>query len=318
MNKNNLVLVLSQQFNYEKLIVPDCGPAFSQGLGIETVKISEADWTSSRVWILDNRLSQAEWHEVLPAISENRQTKFLVRIIDPYWESAEKTSQLHFAFRCASLPNVGYLSPYQPEEVVGFLADAARSRNSFFVSPYPYERKHELDLDRASIRRRRGMALAGIPNQSIYPYRFFMDHKRKFDFRLWLKVSTLRHPGYPDLGMPLLHRKVGKSFIEWLAEYESCFLCPGRCHLEFLKYRECAYAGSCPVGAVPRTMSKELASLIVPLDWQDYRAKRDHWLRMSQEELKVRALAYREAMRKERDPDLLRTELLKQLPAWRI
>jgi hypothetical protein len=65
-------------------------------------------------------------------------------------------------------------------------------------------------------------------------------------------------------------------------------------------------------------MSNELASLIIPLDWQDYRCKRDRWLTLSRAELKDRALAYREAMRKERDPALLRSQLMEKLAAWRI
>jgi hypothetical protein len=118
--------------------------------------------------------------------------------------------------------------------------------------------------------------------------------------------------------MSLSHDKVGESFVQWLAGYESCYLCPSRCRLEFIKYRECAYAGCCPVGAAPGTMTGELSDLIVPLDWQDYRAKRDRWLAMSPNDLKNRALAYREAMRRERDPQLLRSQLMERLADWRI
>jgi len=65
-------------------------------------------------------------------------------------------------------------------------------------------------------------------------------------------------------------------------------------------------------------MSGELSSLIVPLDWQGYQAKRDFWLGMSRAEIKKKAWAYREAMRKERDPQVLRTQLLESLAGWRI
>lgn len=318
MNSSECVLVLSDLCDYERLIVPDCGPAYSKALGIESVVLSKADWTDSRVWVLDNRLTEDEWHEVMRVIAANRHTKFLARIIDPYWENAAKTAQLHFAFRCASFSNVGYLSPYQAEEAVDFLADAALSRKAFFVSPYPYDRSQEVGFDESWEARSRGMALAGIPNATIYPYRSFMHRKRRSDLRLWGRVGVLRHPGYPDLGMALSHNKVGPSFVEWLAAYESCYLCPSRCHLEFIKYRECAYAGCCPVGAAPRTMSEELADLIMPLDWQDYRAKRNRWLGMSRAELKEQAQAYREAMRRERNPASLRSQLMEKLAAWRI
>lgn len=311
-------MVLSGECDYGRLLVPDCGPYYSNALGIESVVVGKADWSAGTAWIIDTRLSEEEIVTVADAIRQNPTTRFLVYVVDPYWENAAKTAQLHFAFRCAALPNVGYLSPYQPEEVVEFLADAALSRAAFFVSPYPYNREDEVDFDETWTERRRGTALAGIPNESIYPYRSFMHRKRRGDPRLWGRVGVLRHPGYPDLGMTLSHDKVGPSFVEWLAGYESCYLCPSRCHLEFIKFRECAYAGCCPLGAAPGTMSPELASLITPLDWRDYRAKRNRWLDMSRTELKERAHAYREAMRKERDPALLRSQLMEKLAAWRI
>lgn len=311
-------MVLSGECDYGRLLVPDCGPFYSNALGIESVVIGKADWSAGTVWIIDTRLSEEEIVTVADAIRQNPATRFLVYVVDPYWENAAKTAQLHFAFRSAAIPNVGYLSPYQPEEVVDFLADGALSRKAFFTSPYAYNRENEVDFERTWMGRRRGMALAGIPNPTVYPYRSFIHRKRLYDLRLWRKVGMLRHPGYPDLGMTLSHDRVGPSFIEWLAAYESCYLCPSRCHLEFLKYRECAYAGCCPVGAAPGTMSPELAGLIVLLDWQDYRAKRNRWLGMSSAELKERAQGYREAMRKERDPASLRSQLMKKLAAWRI
>jgi hypothetical protein len=314
----NLVFVLSEVCNYERLIGQDCGPFYSKALGIDSVALNEASWSSATVWIIDTRLTEQEISVVTAAIRAKPATRFLIYVVDPYWETAEKTDQLHFAFRCATFPNVGYLSPYQPEEVVNFLADAGNARKAFFVSPYAYNRENEMHFEDTWTRRRRGVALTGIPNESVYPYRSFLHRKRRNDLRLWGKVEVLQHPGYPDLGMTLAHDIVGDSFVQWLAGHESCYLCPSRCRLEFIKYRECAYAGCCPVGVMPRTMSSELASLIVPLDWQDYQAKRDFWLGMSRYELKEKAWAYREAMRRERDPQLLRTQLLERLAAWRI
>jgi hypothetical protein len=312
-----LCMVLSGECGYERLLVPDCGPFYAQALGIDCVKLCEASWSPDCAWIIDTRLTEEEVGVVTAAIRANPSTRFLIYVVDPYWETADKTNQLHFAFRCAAFPNVGYLSPYQPEEVVGFLADAGNARNAFFVSPYPYNRENEVDFEETWAKRRRGVALAGIPNQSIYPYRSFLHRKRRTDVRLWGKVGVLQHPGYPDLGMSLSHDMVGESFVQWLAGYESCYLCPSRCRLEFIKYRECAYAGCCPVGAAPDTMTGELADLIVPLDWQDYRSKRDRLLAMSRNDLKERARAYREAMRRERGPELLRSQLTERLAAWR-
>ncbi len=310
-------MVLSGECDYSRLLVPDCGPFYAKALGIDCVKLCEASWSPDCAWIVDTRLTGDEVAIAATAIRANPSTRFLIYVVDPYWETAEKTTQLHFAFRCAAFPNVGYLSPYQPEEVIGFLADAGNARNAFFVSPYPYNRENEVCFEETWAKRKRGVALAGIPDQSIYPFRSLIHRKRRADVRMWGKVGLLQHPGYPDLGMSLSHNRVGDSFVQWLAGYESCYLCPSRCRLEFIKYRECAYAASCPVGASPRTMSEMLSKLIVPLDWQDYRFKRDHWLAMSPNDLEERALAYREAMRRERNPDLLRGQLMERLAAWR-
>lgn len=315
---NRIVLLLSQEFNYDKIIVPDCGPFYSRSLGISSTKIETADWDPSVTWIVDNRMTEKELQIILHVISKKKQTKFLIRIVDPYWETAISTPQLRFAFKISSLHNVGFLSPYQPEEAVSFLFETSLISKKFFVSPYPYNKDDELEFESSWKRRKRGCALAGRPDKSIYPYRSFLRRKKWTDLRIWGKVGMLCHPGYPDLGVGLTHNKVGGSFISWLASYESAYLCPSRCHLEFLKYRECAYAGCCPIGAMPRTMSGELSSLILPLDWQGYQAKRDFWLGMSRAEIKKKAWAYREAMRKERDPQVLRTQLLERLAGWRI
>lgn len=310
-------LIVSEKFNYEKAIVPDCGYEYARALGISSVPISKADFSSSSIWIIDNRIEATEHSFLLPLLARHKQTKTLIRVIDPYWETADTTPHLHFAFKASRLPNVGFLSPYQPEEVIKFLSDNALSTGAFFVSPYPYEKENEIEIEATWEKRSKKIALSGRRNAEVYPYREFMYRKRWTDPNMWGMIRTLTHPGYPDLNHALLHKRVGRSFVEWLSRSEVCYLCPSRCHLEFLKYRECAYAGCCPAGVPPKTMDTYLRDIILRLDLTCYQYNRDFVLEQSKQDRMKRALAFRQAMQKKRDPKRLREKLLTELSAWK-
>ena len=314
---DKLHLIVSEKFNYKQTIVPDCGYEYAKALGISSVPISKADFSSSGIWILDNRIEETENALLLPLLAKHKKTKILIRVIDPYWETADATPHLHFAFKASRLPNVGFLSPYQPEEVVKFLFDNALQTGGFFVSPYPYEKESELEIEATWEKRSKKIALSGRRNANVYPYRESMYRKQWADLKMWGKFRILNHPGYPDLNNALLHKKVGRSFVEWLSKSEICYLCPSRCHLEFLKYRECAYAGCCPAGVPPKTMDTHPKDIFLRLELSDYHYNRDFVLKQSKQERMERALAFRQAMQRERDPKRLREKLLTELSAWK-
>jgi hypothetical protein len=312
-----IALVLSDVCDHSKILVPDSGPDYGEAMGFEMVQLKDADWNASRLWMIDLRLVEEEFAVVETAMRKNPDTTFLLRMVDPYWESAIDKINTTIVFRHITTPNVGYVSGYQPEEATALLAEACKAQGKLFVCPNAYDKRREVPLDESWFRRKRQIALAGAQNPKLYIYRDFLRRKLKVDFRWWGKVATLPHPGYADIGQKSTHSIKGDDFIAWMARHQMCFLCPGRCHLEFLKYRECAYAGCAPVGAVPKTVSAEVAHQIVPLDWHDYRAKRDALLSMHPEKLYDRAIAYREGFARDRDPALLRDRLCAEVARWR-
>jgi hypothetical protein len=312
-----IALVLSDVCDHSKILVPDSGPDYGEAMGFEMVQLRDADWNAARLWMIDLRLVEEEFRVVEEAIWKNPDTTFLLRMVDPYWESAIEKINTTVVFRHITTPNVGYVSGYQPEEATALLAEACNPKGKLFVCPNAYDQRREIPLDKAWFRRERKVALAGAQSPNLYTYRAFFRRKIRSDFRWWGKVSTLAHPGYADIGQAKSEPVKGDAFIAWMAGYQTCFLCPGRCGFEFLKYRECAYAGCAPLGAAPKTMSPDLARQIVPLDWTDYTDKRDAFLRMPQEELYQRAKAYREGFARDRDPAKLREKLCAEVAQWR-
>jgi hypothetical protein len=313
----NIALVLSDVCDHSKSLVPDSGPAYGETMGLEMVQLKDADWSASRLWMIDLRLVEEEFAVVERAIRRHPATTFLLRMVDPYWESATGKINTKVVFQHIATPNVGYVSGYQPEEATALLAEACKVSGKLFICPNAYDKRRELPLDDSWLKRPRKIAFAGAQNPELYLYRAFFRRKIRSDFRWWGKVATLPHPGYADIGEKTTHGIKGDEFIAWMGSHQMCFLCPGRCHLEFIKYRECAYAGCAPVGAAPRTMSDDLAKLIIPIDWNNYKEKRDALLSMPPQALFERARAYREKLSEARSPDLLKRGLVEAVLAWR-
>ncbi len=311
-----ITLVLSDGCDHSKILVPDSGPDYGEAMGFEMVQLKDADWNASRLWMIDLRLVEEEFAVVERAIKQHPATTFLLRMVDPYWESAIDKINTTIVFRHITTPNVGYVSGYQPEEATALLAEACKAQDKLFVCPNAYDKRREVPLDESWFRRERKIAFAGAQNPKLYIYRAFFRRKMKWDLRWWSRVATLPHPGYADIGQTATHSITGDDFVAWMARHQMCFLCPGRCSFEFLKYRECAYAGCTPVGGAPKTMSAQVAHQIVPLDWHDYRAKRDALLSMRPEKLYDRAIAYREGFARDRDPALLRDKLCAEVARW--
>jgi hypothetical protein len=312
-----IALVLSDVCDHSKILVPDSGPDYGEAMGFEMVQLKEADWNPARLWMIDLRLVEEEFAVVEAAMRKNPGTTFLLRMVDPYWESAIDKINTTIVFRHITTPNVGYVSGYQPEEATALLAEACKAQGKLFICPNAYDKRRELPLDESWFRRKRKIALAGAQDPKLYIYRAFFRRKLRSDFHWWGKVATLPHPGYADIGQKSRHSIKGDDFIAWMARHQMCFLCPGRCGFEFLKYRECAYAGCAPVGAVPKTMSADTARQIVPLDWADYARKRDALLKLPVEDLYARAKAYREGFARDRDPIELREKLCAEVARWR-
>src|ERR1700730_5527720 len=153
-----LIFVLSGQCDHSKILVPDSGPAYGESMGWEMVLLNAADWNSACIWMVDLRLVDEEFEVVDQAIREFPETKFLLRIVDPYWETCLQAINTRFVFRHILSPNVGYVSAYQPEEVSQLLEEACRPAGKFFVCPNPYEAKREVPIDQTWKKRKAKIA----------------------------------------------------------------------------------------------------------------------------------------------------------------
>lgn len=286
-------------------------------MGIPVVKFAEADWSPAQLWLIDLRLVGEEYARLEKVIRAHPQTTFLLRIVDPYWETCLQAINTRFIFQHALDSNVGIVSGYQPEEACQLLQDVCNATKKLFVCPNPYDKRKELPIDETWLLRKKTIGLAGAAGPSLYPYRTFLRRKRVLDPWLWGRVTVLSHPGYADIGDRSPCKVSGDSFIAWMAQFRFFYLCPGRCRLEFVKYRECAYAGCVPIGVPPKTMTPQTSKHMLPLDWTDYENQRNRILKIKKTDAMERAKNFRQAFAKDRDPQSLRERLVSEVLSWR-
>ena len=86
------------------------------------------------------------------------------------------------------------------------------------------------------------------------------------------------------------------------------FLCPSRCNLEFMKYRECAYAGCVPVGKLPYPLTSQAP--IVKWDTTKNIQLFIKALFESRNDILEISKKYREFFKKNRNPELLNRQLI--------
>jgi hypothetical protein len=296
-----MIYLLSSELDYRGLICDDAGPGYAANLGWTPVFLRE--WQrQDEIVVVDNRITKNECELLERLISDRVGFRFVFKIVDPCYESSRWTSWYYdFLKRVSGNARVAFLSVYEPAE---WVMDLSRQvgRRRLCVLPYPYSDARELpDSGKPRIPK---ALISGARLASIYPFRERM-------YRAYANSSTFReatelleHPGYPDIGRPLTHRRIGNDYIRHLSTYEWMLLCPSRAKLEFMKYLECAYAGCAPTGESPNGLPDVAKScfLKVPtgLGWKfRFRAA------VQDEESRERAALYRKTMREARSPMLL-------------
>lgn len=302
-----VVMLLSEQFDYAKMICADAGPGYAASLGWPHDGLSRWALYPEHTLIVDNRLTsaEAEAFEVLLHAGQIRQ-QVMLTVGDPYYEVCRGHWYCDFLFRCAHLPSVYYLSKYIPAETVRDL-DEASGRQKLLALPYPYLASREVECPPAS--RSRQLLLSGCTGETLYPSRHRLMMHRRFNPFLRQLVPVLWHPGYPDQGEALTHDLIGAKYIAHLSRCRFMFLCGSRCSLEFLKYGECAYAGCVPVGYAPLSFPEDLQRQVLPLDFRHLTWSVLRLVAMSRSEAERRAQHYREGLRRERSPDVLNRRL---------
>jgi hypothetical protein len=309
---SNIIYVNSSKFDYSLAINPDCGPEYAGDLGLPHVTLDSCDWSlHETLYVIDPRLTPQELAFVEARVQANQRICLAIRFVDPYFPDLQSWEKgggagLRTALRLSSRRNTGIISAYWPSEMVECLRETY-GEDRLHVSPYPYNTAKEVDVPHVD--RKKQVLISGSNSTGFYPLRTFARRKRRLSWK-WRGLSAeLPHPGYPDLTGKPPNGLVGRAYLEYLARFEMLLVCPGRSMLEFMKYRECAYANCCPVGQAPREFPLELAALVLPFSWVDFNEATRAIQRIDVSELRLRAADYRAGLRRLRSPEVLRQEL---------
>jgi hypothetical protein len=130
---------------------------------------------------------------------------------------------------------------------------------------------------------------------------------------LRLAVHDLPHPGYPDLGVRLKHGVVRERFVSYAAAYTHFFLCPSLYESEFAKYLECAYAGSVPIGLLPKSLALSVKDCF--LTWCGSTHELLRALAANLDDMRFIASQYRTVLRSLREPAFLVRNFEEQIAA---
>ncbi len=300
------VLILSQEFDYSRLIAYDAGPVYAMGMGWKYDFLNNIELYQNSIKIIDSRITESECFEIESYLQLNKNSFFLFKIIDPYQESCPNNYYYHFFLRIKNFENVFFLTPYIPQEAIQELNIITMGKKVIF-SPYPFNDIYNIEDNLAS--RTKKIIFSGSSNPSVYPYRVQFLKKVKFNPCLYNKVSILRHPGYPDVGDKLVHEIIGDKYIEYLSQFMFMFISPSRCGLEFLKYSECAYAHCVPVGKSPLSFSPQLKKFFIELNFDDLYRSIKRIFSMPVSELEDLSKQYYLTYQQERNPELLNSQL---------
>ena len=299
--------VLSTNFDYSRLILNHSGPQFAEDYGWETITLRSFRDSPSGFAIIDPRVQSEELLELRDAIATGRAT-FVFRVVDPYWEYTRDHYWYRFVGEMLDNARCHVMLSYQPAEITAFFYARAR-RSQFVFAPYVYRKERERPIDHEN--RCRALLLSGASERAVYPLRYRIRRNAILWPLLGVLSRTLPHPGYPDItGEKLRHGVIGDAYIDRLAAFRFAAVCSSRCRLEFLKYREFAYAGVVPVGDMPATL------LDCPADaWVSWRR---NFLALAQQmrtmsDTSERAQNFRRFMRARRDVDDMRAWVAEQL-----
>jgi hypothetical protein len=248
---HNVVYVVSDTFDYEATISPAAGPAFAKNYDWETKSLNACSANTADIYIIDNRFPTDELRELSTFVHYicGLGKVVLLKMHDPFVEEQIRSPWFSFAWEMLDKPNFHYASVYSLAECVAAL-QAAAQKSVFVHMPYTYDSSNELSQNTPRLNK---IALSGSIGRK-YPLRQRFDFARRYNPFLGHWVSHLKHPGYPDIGLrghPTA--VVGDAYLEALAKHKYAFVCSSRCRIEFLKYREIAYAGCAPIGDVPCT-----------------------------------------------------------------
>ncbi|MFT3722176.1 MAG: hypothetical protein QM773_01215 [Hyphomonadaceae bacterium] len=295
-----ITFILSDAFDYEDYLLDDAGPRFAAMYGWRTERLSNCSFQPHQIYVVDWYLSDAEFATIQSQALKHPSAIFSIHVVDP-WPHIRGTAAYRYLTQHHSSPNALLSGPYVPTENIAHIY----ARNPRFVfTPYLYEPERERNIDH--LRRKSTILLSGNIGFPDYPVRHAISVNSKINPLFWGSIERLKHSGY-SMGN-LQHAAVREQYIDQLASHKFAVVCSSRLRLEFLKYRELAYAGCVPVGDLPGTLMDCPAEAFVV--W-----RRNFMLTLAairNSETERQAHAFRTFMSKTRDRGHWRSRVSKQ------
>jgi hypothetical protein len=304
------VFFASRRFPFHLVIYPGSGPGFAHGYGWPVEPIDNIASAEFDIAIVENRLVEDDI-AVLESFFAGRGRKMPVffKMSDPEMPRSRDPG-VRYILGKADAPGVHYLSVYRP---AGPLADffAGLRRSQVVTAPFPYEAEREVDTPIAG--RARRVFLSGARHRRVYPFRESLYRRVAWNPLARRLVDRLAHPGYPDTGKQARHDIVRERYVARAAASTHFFLDPSRYGVELMKYLECAYAGSVPIGALPAMLPQAAVEPFIVSACRTADLRRA--LSMPMDDMEAMAAAYRRAMRAARDARTLDVALDGQIDA---
>lgn len=289
-----ITFVISDEHNYAEYMPDDAGPRFAAMYSWRTVRLSECSFQHDQIYVVDWYLTDAEFDTIRLAMLKRPSALFSFHVIDP-WIHIRGTPAHRFMVRHFPMENAILSGPYPPAENIAHIY----ARTGRFVhTPYLYEQERELPIDHS--RRKKSVLLSGNIGANDYPIRALINLNAKLNPLFWGRIQRLQHSGY--WMSTLRHALVREQFIEKLSEYRFAVVCSSRLGLEFLKYRELAYAGCVPVGDLAGTLLDCPSGAYVPWRRNFFKTLKD----LDNPETEKSARAFRDFMSKHRNREAWR------------
>lgn len=299
------VYITSIGFEYSKLITRATGPLYASDMSWLCDTLENIHKYKDYINIIDCRITPLECEQLEEVIRHQKTTPFMLTVSDPYAAKCKNDPYYKLLFRIKDLDNVCFLTKYLPIEIVKTLEEQTSAKKMVFI-PYPFLDTY--NQEKTLKKRLKKVVFSGSIGD-IYPYRCKFRRRVKLNPLLWPKVDFLTHPGYSDIGESLRHQIIGDTYISHLANYRFMFISPSYCGLEFMKYRECAYAKTVPIGKIPYSFSDRLKEPFLEIDFDHVFSSLMRIFSLPIDELEDRASQYYSAFAAERNSEILNKKL---------
>jgi hypothetical protein len=304
------VFFVSRHFPFRLVIYPGSGPAFGKAYGWPVEPIDDIATTDFDIAIIENRLVEDDV-AALEAFFAGRQPgkPVFFKVSDPEMPRSRDPG-VRYIFGKADHAGVHYVSVYRPAgPVAEFFARLRRSR--VVLAPFPYEPEREIDAPIAQ--RTRRVFLSGARHRRVYPLRERLYRRAAWNPLARQFIDRLDHPGYPDTGKAARHDIVRERYVARAAASTHFFLDPSRYRIELMKYLECAYSGSVPIGLPAAALPQAARENFIESECRTADLRRA--VGMPIDEMEVITGAYRNAMRVSRNARTLNAALDGQIDA---